>query len=97
MKSLIQSTKLARPIDDSVASQNIEEGLKYVISKTQENVQLVKVFKTNWNPSEGEALHAYIHGQTQKGSGMGKIGSVVHLSRQDKNGDDNSRLTTISR
>ena len=66
----------------------MEEGLKYTISKTQENVQLVKVFQSGWNPDEGEALQAYIHGQTQKGSGLGKIGSLVRLSREDKVIDD---------
>jgi len=33
-------------------------------------------------------LQAYIHGQTQKGSGLGKIGSLVRLSREDKVIDD---------
>ena len=44
---------------------------------------MVKIFKTRWNPDEGDALQAYVHGQTQKGSGIGKIGSVVHLTRAD--------------
>ena len=56
-------------------------------SKTQEKVELVKVFKSQWNPSEGEVVSAYIHGQTQKGSGIGKIGTIVHLSREDKQSD----------
>lgn len=29
-------------------------------------------------------MAAYIHGQTASGSGLGKIGSVIHLSREDK-------------
>lgn len=29
-------------------------------------------------------MQAYIHGQTDKGSGIGKIGTIVHLSREDK-------------
>jgi translation elongation factor EF-Ts len=44
----------------------------------------VKVFQAAWNPSEGEVMQAYIHGQTEKGSGIGKIGTIVHLSREDK-------------
>jgi elongation factor Ts len=56
IKSLCQQTKLVNPLDNSVGSQNIEEGLKFTISKTQENCQLVKVLRTTWNPEEGEAL-----------------------------------------
>jgi translation elongation factor EF-Ts len=41
-----------------------------------------------WNPSEGEVLQAYIHGQTEKGSGIGKLGSIVHLSRDDKKANE---------
>jgi translation elongation factor EF-Ts len=44
----------------------------------------VKVFQAAWNPSEGEVMQAYIHGQTEKGSGIGKIGTIVQLSREDK-------------
>lgn len=85
---LCQSTNMVQPLDADVASQNIEEGLKYTIAKTQENVQLVRVLQTTWNPDEGEALRTYVHAQTSKGSGIGKIGSLVHLSRSDKkNGD----------
>ena len=29
-------------------------------------------------------MQAYIHSQTEKGSGIGKIGTIVHLSREDK-------------
>mmetsp|Transcript_12945 Transcript_12945/g.21901 ORF Transcript_12945/g.21901 Transcript_12945/m.21901 type:complete len:233 (+) Transcript_12945:31-729(+) len=96
LKELIASTRLVEPLDSGVASQNIEEGLKHIIAKTQENVQLVKVFQMNWNPSEGEVVHAYVHGQTQKGSGMGKIGSLVHLAREDKSPESNSHLQGVS-
>ena len=44
----------------------------------------MKVFQAAWNPSEGEVMQAYIHSQTEKGSGIGKIGTIVHLSREDK-------------
>ena len=63
-----------------MSSQTIEDGLKYTISRTQENIQLVKAFQTNWNPEQGEVLQAYIHGQTEKGSGMGRIGTLIHLT-----------------
>jgi len=47
------------------------------------------VFQTQWNPSEGDVIGAYIHGQTAQGSGMGKIGSIIHMTRQDQlSGDD---------
>ena len=84
LKKICQDTKMVSPLDSDVASQTIEDGLKYTISKTQENIQLVKVFQAAWNPSEGEVMQAYIHGQTEKGSGIGKIGTIVHLSREDK-------------
>jgi len=41
---------MVESLDKDMSSQTIEEGLKYTISKTQENVQLVKAFQTNWNP-----------------------------------------------
>jgi len=47
---------MTQPLDPDVSSQNITEGLKFTISKTQENVQLVKVFQRAWNPDEGEVL-----------------------------------------
>lgn len=56
IKRICQDTKLAQPLDDSVSSQTIEEGLKFTISKTQENCQLVKAFKTNWDPTQGEVM-----------------------------------------
>ena len=62
----------------------MEEGLKFTISKTQENVQIVSVFQKRWNPEQGDVMAAYIHGQTASGSGLGKIGSVIHLSREDQ-------------
>lgn len=36
----------------------------------------------------------YIHAQTSKDSGVGKIGSLVHLSRSDKRA--NEKLTDIA-
>ena len=88
LTKLCKETAMVRPLDRDVSSQNITEGLKFTISKTQENVQLVKVFQRGWNPDEGEALQAYIHGQTAKGSGLGKLGSLIHLSRADKKQTD---------
>lgn len=78
---------MVESLDKDMASQTIEDGLKYTISKTQENVQLVKAFQINWNPEEGEVLQAYIHGQTEKGSGMGRIGTLIHLASTPSLGD----------
>ena len=72
----------------------MEDGLKYTISKTQENCQLVKVFRASWNPDNGEAMQAYIHAQTTKGSGIGKIGSIMHLHRAD--GKQNDKLDIMA-
>ena len=33
-------------------------------------------------------MQAYTHGQTEKGSGIGKIGTIVHLSREDKKANE---------
>jgi elongation factor Ts len=96
IKDLISSTNLVTPLDDGVTSQSIEEGIKYVIAKTQENCQLVKIMKLKWNPDEGDVLQAYIHSQTSKDSGMGKIGSVVHLTRQDKQAANSQELNKIA-
>ena len=56
LKKLCQEVKLVNPLDADVGSQNIEEGLKFTISKTQENVQLVKAYSQHWNPEKGEVM-----------------------------------------
>ena len=95
IQKMCQDTHLVTPLDSGVSQQTIEDGLKFTISKTQENVQLVKVFKGRWNPDEGEVLQAYVHGQTTKGSGMGKIGTIMHLKREDgKNGEKLDKMAS---
>jgi hypothetical protein len=42
---LTKEIKLKKSLDADVASQTIEEGIKYVISKTQENCKLTKVYQ----------------------------------------------------
>ncbi len=42
---LIKEIKLIKSLDADVASQTIEEGIKHVISKTQENCKLTKVYQ----------------------------------------------------
>ena len=55
----------------------------------------MKVFQSSWNPEEGEVIEAYIHGQTAKSSGLGKMGSLIHLTRQDQKSSD-PQLTAIA-
>ena len=88
LKTLCSDVQMVESLDKETSSQSIETALKYTISQTKENVQLVKVFKAQWNPDEGEVMQAYIHGQTEKGSGLGKIGSIVNLVREDKAQDE---------
>ena len=76
--------KLIESLDPQMSSQTIDDALKYTIAKTQENVQLLKVFQTSWSAESGDALAYYIHQQTVKGSGVGKLGSLVHLSVENK-------------
>ena len=54
--------------------QSIDEGIKFVISKTQENCQLVKVLKSEVVAEEGQVLQTYLHNKVK--DGMGKIGVV---------------------
>lgn len=68
---------LAESLDPDVASQNMEDGIKYTISKTQENCMLSKVFKTQWDSAKGEVIHSYLHNKVLPG--VGRIGSVFVL------------------
>ena len=56
----------------------------------------MKVYKSSWNPANGEVLQAYVHGQTHKGSGVGKIGSFIHLSRKDNQVTDELEVMASS-
>ena len=53
--------KLIKPLDSDLKEQTIGEGVKYIISKTQENCKLAKVYQRSWNPRKGEFMQAYIH------------------------------------
>jgi len=44
---------MADSVDPDQPAQTIEEGIKFTASKTQENCQLSRVFKTTWDPSQG--------------------------------------------
>ena len=43
------SHKMLKSLDHDFPSQTIEEAVKFVVSKTQENCQLARVFKANYN------------------------------------------------
>ena len=45
--------RLSKPLDSEMVHQTIEEGLKHIISKTQENCRLTKVYQKKWDPSNG--------------------------------------------
>jgi translation elongation factor EF-Ts len=76
---LCKEMKLLRSLDSDMASQTIEEGIKHIISKTQENCKLSKVYQRQWHPEQGDFLHPYVHNPTTKPSGfiLGKTGSLV--------------------
>lgn len=74
MEKLAKDTQLKKPLDDAVPSQNIEDGVKFVISKTQENCQMAKVFQAAWNEQNGQVCATYLHNRSA--DHIGKIGSV---------------------
>ena len=74
LDNLVKNVTLVDSLDPDQSSQIMEEGIKFTISKTQENCQLARVFKASWQPEEGQVLHSYLHNKVQ--AGVGKIGSV---------------------
>jgi translation elongation factor EF-Ts len=54
LNDLSTRIKLLKNVDpDSPTQQNVLDGIKYTISKTQENCQLQRVFKATWKPENG--------------------------------------------
>ena len=74
LDNLVKNVTLVDSLDPDQSSQIMEEGIKFTISKTQENCQLARVFKASWQPEKGQVLHSYLHNKVQ--AGVGKIGSV---------------------
>jgi hypothetical protein len=75
INDICSGIKLNKNVDpDSPTQQTILDGIKFTISKTQENCQLQRVFKATWKPENGEVLHAYLHNKVRPG--IGKIGSI---------------------
>ena len=53
LDNLVKNVTLVDSLDPDQASQIMEEGIKFTISKTQENCQLARVFKASWQPEKG--------------------------------------------
>lgn len=75
----LNALTLHKPIDDSVSSQNFEDGLKFLISKVQENCKIGRVYQRR--RGEGEVFGSYVHNHLKPG--IGKIGSIVMLENCD--------------
>lgn len=70
----LTAVQLADSLDPDVAAQSMEDGIKFTISKTQENCQLARVYKTKYSTAQGEVLETYLHNKVLPG--VGKIGTV---------------------
>ena len=78
IQKLCKDTKLIKSLDQDVASQTIEDGIKHIIAKTQENCKLRKIYQRTWNPAEGEVLHSYVHNpKIVEATSLGKVGALV--------------------
>lgn len=53
LERLTKQAVLLESLDPDVPSQLMEDGIKYTISKTQENCQLARVFKTTYDANKG--------------------------------------------
>ena len=74
LNALVKEVRLLASLDPDVKSQTIEEAIKFVISKTQENCQLARIFKTSFSERNGEVVATYLHNKLSPG--IGKIGAV---------------------
>jgi translation elongation factor EF-Ts len=71
---LIKEVKLLTSLDPELPSQTIEEAIKFVISKTQENCQLARIFRTTFDEKQGEVVASYLHNKLSPN--VGRIGAV---------------------
>lgn len=74
----INKLSLPKSLDPDLPSQTIEDGVKHVISKTQENCNLLRVFRSNVSADKGEVCGTYLHSKYTPE--IGKIGSLFILS-----------------
>mmetsp|Transcript_23449 Transcript_23449/g.23096 ORF Transcript_23449/g.23096 Transcript_23449/m.23096 type:complete len:84 (-) Transcript_23449:369-620(-) len=61
LEKALKTLKLGEPLDASLSSQTVDEAIKHINSKIQENCNLAKVIKVQWNPEKGEISNSYIH------------------------------------
>ncbi|CDW84465.1 elongation factor ts [Stylonychia lemnae] len=85
INQIARELKLSKPLDSDLQSQTLEDGIKYIISKTQENCKLAKIYQRTWNPEEGQIMHSYIHNPQQINSMLfGKLGTAILMQTNDK-------------
>jgi len=77
IQNLTSSVKLHTSLDPDDQNPTIDQTLKFLISKTQENSRLAGVYQTKWDKQAGQVMSAYLHGQTE--AGVGKLGSIFLL------------------
>jgi hypothetical protein len=53
IEKITKEVQLKKSLDPAVEKQSISEGIKFVISKTQENCQLARVFKAQFDSGKG--------------------------------------------
>lgn len=71
---------MLQSLDDGLEQQTVEDAIKFVISKVQENCKIGKIYKKTLD-SDKEYFSSYIHNQLRPN--IGKIGSVVHLEGEE--------------
>ena len=82
IETFVKENKLKDSLDAEMAEQTIEEGIKHVISKTQENCQLARLYKTQFDSAKGQVCASYLHNKSA--DNIGKIGTVfVSLTHCD--------------
>jgi len=80
--------KMLESLDtDTNHAMNIEDAIKFVISKTQENCNLVRAVKSQFDESNGEVMASYLHSKYTPE--VGKIGSffILRTDKQALNSD----------
>ena len=74
IERITKEVQLKKSLDPAVEKQSIQEGIKFVISKTQENCQLARVFKAQFDSGKGQVCSTYLHNKSAPG--IGKIASI---------------------
>eukprot|EP00997_Jenningsia_sp_PLL12_P004669 NODE_1951_length_1027_cov_75.643149_g1584_i0.p1 GENE.NODE_1951_length_1027_cov_75.643149_g1584_i0~~NODE_1951_length_1027_cov_75.643149_g1584_i0.p1 ORF type:complete len:163 (+),score=42.45 NODE_1951_length_1027_cov_75.643149_g1584_i0:471-959(+) len=72
--------KLHQAMDKNTSEQTVEDGVKFLISKVQENCKLGRVYQRKLE--ENQVFGSYLHNKVS--TEIGKIGSVVLLQAGKK-------------